>query len=66
MNKFENSYSKSLDIGISIDAECRETIINLQEENSLIRNKLAITQDILRRYKLNDITELVKELVHTI
>ena len=66
MNNFENKNSKSLEFGFSIDSECRETIVLLQEENYSLKNRLAITADVLRRYKLNDVTELVKELVRLI
>lgn len=49
-----------------VSNEYKQTISALLEENSLLKNKLAILQDILHRYKLNDMTELIKELVHSI
>ena len=60
---FENNFPKNLEISQIVEAECKEAIINLQEENYALKNKLAVSQDILRRYKLNDVTELLKELV---
>ena len=38
MNNFENKNSKSLEFGFSIDSECRETIVLLQEENYSLKN----------------------------
>lgn len=60
MDLFENDDSK---IGKIANDECQEIISALQEENYLLKNKLAVVHEMLRRYKLNDSTELLKELV---
>ena len=60
---FENKYSRTMQIGEIINDECQEIIEKFQEENYALKNKLAVTQEILRRYKLNEVTELLKELV---
>lgn len=55
-----------LHIGDLVNDEYKQSISALIEENTHIKNKLAITQEVLRRYKLNDVTELMKELVRKI
>ena len=60
MDPLENILENPNEIKLS---EYKKNILAVQEENQLLKNKIAITQNVLRRFKLNDVTELVKELV---
>jgi chromosome segregation ATPase len=55
-NPIESKESLSLEL-------CRDLITDLQSENSDLKNKLAVVNELLRRFKLNEVTELNKQIV---
>jgi hypothetical protein len=63
MNKLDNGFTNTLEIEKLVDIEYKELVASLQQETCLLKSKLAVAQEILRRYKLTDVTELMKQLV---
>ncbi len=43
----------------------RDLVSQLQVENADLKNKLAVVHELLRRFKLNEVTDLNKQIVKT-